>query len=218
MSRTFNGSQALYRSGLNVVATPMTIAAWVKTATTSGFGKTIAAGATGSTNYHRIGQLVSTSRWFLQSYDTVTATPNLLSTTVPSTSAWVHVCGVFASTTSRTLYINGVQEGSTDTTSCAPANFTHMGFGAKVYTSGGTDSLFEGSLRDVVFWTVGLSGTQVASIASGASPLLFQPGDMALFAPCVGAAALPEINLRGPTLTSFGSPTKGTSDPRLYLP
>lgn len=85
-------------------------------------------------------------------------------------NTWSHFAGVFASTTSRTAYLNGVA-GTTDTTSVSGLSLTdRLDVGALFrsdYPSG--VNFFAGSIGEVQIWNVALSAALVARIADKGS-------------------------------------------------
>lgn len=216
MSRDFNGSSQYGSLTLTFTATPCTIAAWVKTASSSGSGKTIVALGGNAFHYHLIGQSTALGKWYVGSRDGGSER-YAASTTTPSTSVWVHVCGVFGSTTSRIIYINGASEGS-DANSVNPT-VTKLGVGVRVDGAipAATPGYFTGQVRDAAVWGVALSAAQIASLAKGANPLIVAPASLAFFTPLVGEAS-PEPNMRGISLTLAGTAPRGASDPALFPP
>lgn len=130
----------------------------------------------------------------------------------PSTGVWIHVAGVFASTTSRTFYINGASQG----TSTTSGNPTLTRFTPGQRTDGGLPtgySMLDGYLADVAVWTEALSAAQVASLASGASPLIVEPASLWSFGALLAAPAVAAV---GPAYTLNNSPVAGPSHPALY--
>lgn len=217
MSRSFVGSnQYGSLSTFTFTATPCTIAAWVKTDSTGGSAKTVVALGGNLSHYHLVGQSTALGKWYIASRAGGTER-YAASTTVPSTSAWVHICGVFGSTTSRVIYINGVSEGSD--ANFANPTVTKLGVGVRVDGAipASTPGYLTGQIRDAVVWGVALSAAQVASLAKGASPLIVAPASLAFFCPLVGEAS-PEPNVRGPGVTLTGTPPKGAADPALFPP
>lgn len=218
MSRSFNGSSTgLYLSSFTTNASPVTMALWVKLTTTGGSGGLVAMQISGNQLVcHYLAYSRGLNVWYCTSRNGGSEN-NALSTTAATTN-WTHVAAVYASSTSRKIFVNGVEEGS-NTTSVAPAlNRMSLAFrtdGAVPSLSGG--AYFDGLLAHAAIWAAALSAAQIASLASGASPLLVAPETLSFYAP-LGGVVSAEPNLRGPALSVYGSPTAGSSDPRIYMP
>jgi hypothetical protein len=99
-----------------------------------------------------------------------------------SINQWSHVCGVFASSTSRTVYINGSNEGST-TTSRTPVAFNRINIG--VYRQGGSGAAdaFNGRIAQIAVYNKALSASEVVSLSKGFSARLVAPNSLKVFVP-----------------------------------
>jgi hypothetical protein len=217
MSRHFNGSSQYGVAAYSIGATPLTLCAWVKAGTTAGGGKCLVA-LCGTTAFHYqlLGLSTALGKWYCASRAGGSEL-YVASTTAPTTSAWVHLAAVFPSAATREIFVNGVSEGSgSGAATVSPARFS-----IAVRTDGGipaaSPSYYEGDLADVCAFDVALSARQVASLAAGASPLMVARGNLRMYAPLWGEAST-EPNFRGVGFTLTGSPTKGASRPRVFLP
>lgn len=130
---------------------------------------------------------------------------------------WAHACGVFASTTSRTVYLNGSGAG-TNTTSSAPTGFTRFQIGAR-RNSNTTDTFFgAGRIADVGVWDVALTDTEIQSLAKGVACSLVRPQNLVFYAPLIrdlldiSKTNLPLTTSGGVTVSSVAVP-----HPRIYL-
>lgn len=125
-----------------------------------------------------------------------------------TTGTWHHGAAVFASTTSRTAYLNGVA-GTANTTSKAPDAPTAIIVGAR--TTGGGNP-FEGAIAEAAIWNVALSASEIAALAKGLSPLFVRRSALIFYMPLVRN----KVNLRGV------SPTNGSTSviahPRILKP
>lgn len=215
MSRDFNGtSQYGNIASFSLTASPCTLAAWVKTTSTSGSAKSILAVCGAGFHYHLIGQSTALGKWYCASR-AGGSEAYAAGTTAPTTSDWVHVCAVFASSTSRVLYVNGVNEGSSATSVAPTLSNLAIGIRSDGATPSATPSWFTGQIAEAAVYSAALDAGQVASLAAGASPTIVAPASLAFYSRLLGEAS-PEPNLRGTALSLTASPAKGASHPRIY--
>lgn len=133
-------------------------------------------------------------------------------TTGYTTNTWHHACAVFASATSRTVYIDGGSSASSSTSRTVSAyNLTSIG----AYLNPGAGNAFSGLLAEVCIHTADLSANEVASLAKGVSPLLVRPQSLVHYLPMIRTAAQ---DLKGTTWTTTGAPNAHGTHPRMYYP
>lgn len=107
-----------------------------------------------------------------------------------ASNTWVHLCGVFASTSSRTIYANGGNS-NTNTASLTNANSSAIvSIGATRATSGQPASntpvsFFNGQLAEVGIWSVALTAAEIASLAKGMTCDKVRPQNLVFYAPLV---------------------------------
>ena len=89
----------------------------------------------------------------------------------PSFNTWSHFCGVFASTTSRTAYLNGTA-GTTNTTDVGTPSWDRTGIGA-TYRSDFSPAVnyMSGYICEAAIWNVALGATEISLLAAGMNPL-----------------------------------------------
>lgn len=132
-----------------------------------------------------------------------------------TTGTWFHAGAVFASSTSRTAYLNGVA-GTTNTTSNTPSGISHTMIGAAWYTNSLLDDT-DGRIAEVGIWNAALTTAEMAMLAKGLSPLFVRPASLVLYAPMLGRAD-PEPDLVGANvLTVNGTPSQ-SAHPRIIYP
>lgn len=111
---------------------------------------------------------------------TVTVGTTSLADVVDSTAAfaantWQRVCGVWLSTTSRTVYLNGGNS-ATGTVSVSPAAIDLTGIGALHRL---TDALFfNGDIANVGVWGVALDAGELAAYNAGYAAFCIHPSNM----------------------------------------
>lgn len=102
---------------------------------------------------------------------------------------WAHIFGYFASTTSRTIYVDGVA-GTENTTSVNPAGISQHDIGHALSTGRFPGRIAELAWYDATTFTT----SDITALANGASPLLVHPAGLAQYYPLVGRHS-PEIEL-----------------------
>lgn len=133
-------------------------------------------------------------------------------TTGYTAGTWHHGCAVFASTTSRTAYIDGGSSASnTDLNVPLLVDKTHLGVNNLI--TGDTD----GRIAEAAIWDVALTAAEVATLAKGYSPLFVRPSSLLAYWPLIGNQS-PEIDwVGGFDLTITGTVDKA-AHPRIIYP
>lgn len=146
---------------------------------------------------------------------------NVVSSTIAYTgSTWQHACGVFTTTASRTVYLNGANN-ATDTTAGSPASVDQTslavawdGSGAGVWTQ-----YYTGRIAEVGVWNVAITAAEVASLAKGYSPLEIRPASLVAYYPLGGHYGQFDLDRwkNRYDLTAYNSPT-WSDHPRVIYP
>lgn len=217
MSRDFNGTTQFAQLAAAPAATPLTLAAWVRADSAAGSGKALVCVCGAAFHYQLLGLSTALGKWYCGSR-AGGSEYYAASTTAVSTGVWVHVAAVFASATSRAVFVNGVSEGSNATSTTPTLTRTAIASRNDGAVPGSFPSYFDGQMAHVAIWGAALTAAQIAGLAAGMSPLVVSSTAPWLYAPFRGES-FPEVNFSGTAVTL--SPTsseaaKGTSDPRLY--
>lgn len=125
-----------------------------------------------------------------------------------SASTWQHACAVFASTTSRSAYLNGGGK-ITNTTNVTIANAMNDFSIGRTLNAGSSSNLYNGLIAHACMWSVALSDAEVAALAGGDHPLTVQRASIVEYVPLTNSTVM----LGTGTLTTNGSPAIGASDP-----
>lgn len=210
MARSFDGvDDFIGGSSSPETGVPLTIAAWLYPTTTTINLSAVAAytasdgsaawiGITGSTGQVRAGIRTGGGAFGI-ALSSISATAN----------AWNHFCGVFASNTSRSSYLNGGNKG-TNTTNRALSTLDRLTIGARGTSSGETE-FFPGLIAEVGIWEIALADDDVARLALGFSPRLIRPQSLVFYAPLIRDVQ----DIRGGlSLTTTG--TTVADHPRIY--
>jgi hypothetical protein len=177
MAYIFNGTnQRLTTAIAPVTATPLTIACWYKHDVV-GVNDALSL-ASSTTNFYSISSRGNGAQVDFLAND---GSGNVIarSTTSAILNNWNHACGVAASATSRTIYLNGGSS-ATNATSKTPI-VSSISIGSRFSTT----SLFAGSCAEVGVWNVALTAAEIASLAKGMTCDKVRPQSLVFYAPLV---------------------------------
>lgn len=133
----------------------------------------------------------ATSGVFRRSETTATLTAN----------TWEQAGAVFASTTSRTAYLEGVAATeNTQASNPTGLDTTSLGrVGIAIPTN-----YYDGLLAEVGIWNVALTDAEMATLAKGFSPLFIRPGNLVAYWPLIGRNSPETDSVGGFNLTLSG--------------
>jgi hypothetical protein len=175
-------TQWLSTASAPATGSPMTIAAWGKTSSTQG-QVLVAIGDNSGTHRNQLqfaaGATVFTPRAVAIGQ---TATGQATGTSNSVNGQWNHGCGVFTSTTSRTIFFNGASEATNTTDTGTPNAATAINIGART-ASNAAGLYFNGDLADVGIWNVALTAAEIASLAKGMACDKVRPQSLVFYAP-----------------------------------
>jgi len=202
MSYSLNGtnSQYLRTSVAPASSFPCTISFWFnKDSTATKNGVFIRDGTGGGV----VGMYFTTA---LRGYTSLGTVADFAATANYTVGTWHHACAVFASTTSRTVYMDAANS-STNTTNQTFSTANQFWIGS---ASGSTN--FDGDLAEVGVWTTDLTLGEVTSLAKGMACNLVRPSSLSFYAPLI--RDLTDIR-GGVAITNFGS-VPVAPHPRVY--
>ena len=126
-----------------------------------------------------------------------------------SNNTWHHCCGVFASSTSRTAYIDAGNSG-TNTASVVPNAVDNILIGVAWFGSYSTYA--DALIAEVGIWNAALTQPEIASLADGMTCDKVRPQSLVFYAPLVRDL----IDVKGGlTITNNNSATVA-NHPRVY--
>lgn len=209
MAYTFGTNRYLSTASSPISGPPLTIAAWLRP---TGLVSTraVAVGVNGGTHRNQM-TLTTTSGVLVLSATSVgtggTATSQ--NNTSVSVNTLFHACVVFASSASRTAYLNG-EASTTNQTNITQNAADAISIGSAWNTTLG--AYFGGDIAEVGIWNVGLAADDVASLADGFTPALVRPESLVFYAPLVRDL----VDVRGGlTITNNNTATVAVH-PRVY--
>lgn len=141
-----------------------------------------------------------------------TTTVIVETTTNYTANTWTHACGVFASSTSRTVYINGGNSASSTVSSTATGE--NRLFVGVTRAASSFSNFLSGDIAEVGIWNAALTSDEVLSLAKGFSPSLIRPQSLTIYAPMV--RDLLDFSRNRLTITNNNTATVSTHT-RVYL-
>jgi hypothetical protein len=122
---------------------------------------------------------------------------NVHTTNTYDVTDWNHCIGIWTSSTSRTVVLNGDWANrGTSTTSKPNPTFAMSGIGGAPNTTTPTwqGARMDGDLAEIAVWDVALTQSETEALAAGAPPLLIRPASLVFYDPLYKyAATLPAI-------------------------
>lgn len=123
----------------------------------------------------------STSGAFIVAHNGTTAGTATVGS--PVTNTWRHAAGVFTSTTSRTVYLDGTTTATNTTSVSDPTSLDNLTIGARRNSS--IVNYFTGSIAEVGIWNVALAADEIASLADGMTCDKIRPQNLVFYAPLI---------------------------------
>jgi hypothetical protein len=180
---TATSSQFLTTSAAPLTGPPLTIAAWFncKSNTAQGHITAIDRGIQSGAGFH---SLVLPSNVNVVNAISNDGTFSTTSTTTTYTlNTWNHGCAVFASNSSRTVYLNGGGS-ATNTTTRNVTNLANVTIGAR-YSNFTPQQFINCLIAEVGIWNVVLTESEIISLAKGITPDKIRPQNLAFYAPLI---------------------------------
>lgn len=194
MSRLFDDAasdKAVFTGTPGVTAAPLTLSMWVYPDSVSAIALMMTLGNNGANGYFGMRHTAAGVINATTEDDSGNVAQSAGGTLV--VNKWQHVAAVFASTTSRLDYLNGVP-GSINTTSITDPTPDFVAVGCRQRST--ASQFFSGRIGMVAVWSVALSAAEIAALASGVSPPWVQGANLVHFYPLLGNDS-PEIDLIG---------------------
>lgn len=178
MALDCDGTNYAYNdSWLGISALPLTIAGWINPDTLTGNRAVCSIGRNNTTGEMLALLLYGGGGSALSANSQSGGSSASGTTTGITVSVWNHVAGVWASTTSRTAYINGTP-GTADTTSISvpSASGQRATMGATTESSPG--SICDGKVAYLGVWSAALTDAEIAALARGLHPRCVRPASL----------------------------------------
>ena len=208
MSVVLTAASEMYlkASTINVTAKPITFAAWVKSDTLTPYQGIISL-TDNSSEWLLIWLRGAAGDNYPAALEYATAWKRAIASAAYTTDTWHHICGVFTSSTSRTIYLDGAN--SSENTESQNVNFNLFDQILIGTYRTVTAAYFSGKIAGCSIWNTGLSEAQIISLAGGESPLNVASDNLVDFWPLI-SDRYSLINSNH--LTAYNSPTYDTND------
>lgn len=207
MARAFvvASSQYVNRSANLFTAPPATVALWFNPTAVNIQQHLFDIGSTTAGQFFEI-RVNNTADQIVSQFDGTTS-GNARFDASATAGAWQHIAGVWASSTSRSIYTQGVLRHTETSSVNNPASINTTSFASKL-RSGTRGDYFGGSVAEAAAWSVALDAAEIAALAKGVSPLLIRPQSLLGYWPFLNSAA-PDIDRwnAGFNLTPTNTPT-----------
>lgn len=213
MARAFASASSQYLTNATaaIAALPLTMACWARPSSATAARTALSLHTSGSAN-NRLNLRVTSAH--VPEMITRDTSPNLVAAASAMTAnVWGHIAGVWASTTSRTCYRNGVA-GTTGTTSKTPSGWNTTDIGR---LSTPTADYWDGDLAEAAMWSAALTTAEIAILAQGYSPLCVRPESLVAYWPLIGDASPERERVGRVEMTLTNAPT-AVAHPRVLFP
>lgn len=210
MARDFISSGStifLSKASTPVTAVPCSIAAWMYVTTVGGNNQPlrIMDNATSNNDFsfyidgvsHTIGESKSGG-----------AAVSANGSVAVTTATWQHVVAVFATNSSRSVYLNGANKVTDVSSASGPLSLAIMRIG---------ESCTHTAFAFNALWKVALSDADVLSLSLGASPRRVQPQNLVCYVRMENAYS-PEPDLCSSTAWTVNGSPSAFANPRIYAP
>jgi len=212
MARSYNGTTAyLICSSAPVTAAPFTMSCWFNAANVTATLVLMSLGVnTGSTHRFALSAAGATAGDPVTTDVVGSANATASTTTSYSANVWNHACGVHASSSSRSVYLNGGGVG-TNTTSSTTTGINRTLIGARL-NSGSVGLFWNGKVAFPCIHSAALTAEEIASLFAGKNPMLVRPDSNPFFLSPYNDRA----DIRGGLLMTDNGPTTAADDPPFY--
>jgi hypothetical protein len=126
-----------------------------------------------------------------------------------SANTWIHLCGVFTSVSSRSLYVNGSFINTNTNTVGSSNSYTRITIGGNHIQT----FLTNGNIAEVGIWNVALTAAEIASLAKGVTCNKIRPQNLVFYAPLIRNL---QDTKGGRIITPVNSPIVA-AHPRVYV-
>ena len=211
MAYEFNGTnQSLQLNSAVVGATPLTMACWFRPVNTTSLFALIYIGEAAAV----ANRFAMFARGDLAGAPVSIAADNIGNAPVQTTSGytantWHHACGVFTSSTSRTVYLNGANS-ATNSNNITPSGLNTTTVGSR-FRDNVNGLFFNGLIAEVGIWNADLTVAEIASLADGMTCNKVRPQSLVFYAPLIRQLQ----DIKGRTITNNNSATVA-NHPRVY--
>ncbi len=209
MAYEFNGSnQYANTASTPVTAAPLTLACWFFANNTTADHTLVSVNGSSSSTYFQLQAAGSVAGDPVRAV-TFSSLAIAASTSGFSASTWSHAAGVFESSTSRTVYLNGGSS-ATNTAISTPASIVRISIGVISWNT--PVNYANGRVAEVGIWNAALTAAEIASLADGMTCDKVRPQSLVFYAPLVRDL----IDYKGGLVITNNNTATVANHPRVY--
>jgi hypothetical protein len=158
--------------------------------------------------------VLTDARVEVMAYDPVNGFRVAQSVATVSTGAWQSAGAVWASATSRSVYVNGANKvTNTQTSAVTFTDLDRTGVGVNIV--GGFTELFDGRLAHPTVWKAELTDDEFAALHAGIHPTRIRPASLVSYWSLSGKDS-PEIDIVGRYDLTVTNAAASIEEPRVY--
>lgn len=211
-SFTATSSQSLSTTSSPLTIHPLTMSCWFYNSDVPVNRCCMSVGNSAATSFHSIIlNLTSRSVSCITNVSGTVASANNGGTDSYSFNTWNHLCGVINSSTTRNVFLNGINVGSNTSVALTPTGLNSVTVGGR-WSSGNIGQLYTGRLAEAAVWNTALTSDEIASLADGISCYLVRPQSLVFYAPIVRNL----VDVRGGLTITNNNGATVTDHPRIY--
>jgi hypothetical protein len=209
MAYEFNGStQSMSTASTPVTAASMTLACWFNSDSVT-VAQRLVEVRSSTTNYFSLGIRGQDAGDPVAIVISESGNTEITRTTSGySANTWHHACGVFTSTTSRAVYIDGGSS-ATGTGTRAPSTPNQIQIGIFAFDN---VQFFDGELAEVGIWSAALTVDEIRSLSKGMTCDKVRPQSLVFYAPLVRDL----IDYKGGLTITNNNTATVANHPRVY--
>ena len=215
MARLFDdgASQYLSYAGAFITATPLSISVWFYPDDDGSFHPLVGISNSGNINDY-FALLIGSGQNVWALIDDGAGQAGSTTATTLTNNSWNHCMAVFATTTSRSSWLNGLNK-DTDATDRTPAGIDQTEIATILRSN--PIGYASGRIAEIGLWNADLSDAEVAILATGISPLAVRPQSLVAYWPLMGnLSPEPDWLENKYSMTLVNGPTKADHPPVMY--
>ncbi len=172
-----------FQGTVPVTAAPFTMACWFNVTDITAGHCLMSLGDFNTNNYHFMAANGDVASDPIRCITKAGGADNIATSTAAySASTWQHACAVFASSSSRTIYLNGGNS-ATNTGSASPTGIDYIAIGRIRVSNNWFNTYTGGTYAEAAIWSAALSADDIAALNNGFRPSAVRPQNLVFYVP-----------------------------------